>query len=82
MSCCRLGQPRASCQLQRSPLTFALAVGACGDKAPASAPGAPPSVFPDPLRLPDIAVSGPVAGAAILGPESASPRLFDPPPRA
>jgi hypothetical protein len=82
MSCCRLGQPRASCQLQRSPLALALSVGACSDKAPASAPSAPPSMFPDPLRLPDMALSGPVAVAATLWPESASPRLFDPPPRA
>jgi hypothetical protein len=82
MSCCRLGQPRASCQLQRSPLAFALAVGACSDKAPAGAPSAPPSVFPELLRLPDMAVAGPVTVAVVPWPESASPRLFDPPPRA
>jgi hypothetical protein len=82
MPCCRLGQPQASCQLQHPPLALALAVGGCDDKAPASAPSVPPSVFPNPIRLPDMAVSGPAAGAAILWPESVSPRLFDPPPRA
>jgi hypothetical protein len=82
MSCCHLGKPLASCRLQHTPLTLALAIGGCDDRGPVSVPSATPSVLSKPVRMPGILASGPVAMAAVLWPESASPRLFDPPPRA
>ncbi len=75
MSCCRLGKPGAACQLQ---LTMS---GGCDHRTQVSVADAPPSVLPEPVRVPGTVVSGRVAAAVSLPLESASPRLFDPPPR-
>ncbi len=76
MSCCRLGKPGAACQLQLK------MSGDCNHRTQVSVASAPLSVLPELVRVPGTTVSGRVAAPPALRLASASPRLFDPPPRA